>query len=208
MNTTITRIETKLDRIIELLTQIAANPAQASAQASTHTGQPTFCGFVASWQTDLNGYPSYVIDPPTGEIAQRREKQGDVWWSVAEGETYRQILRIAAGESLPPAARWNAPAAQQPQPDDDDDDSDSDSAAADVQVDTDDADEDKADADTLRRLHKLGRQIHGSEWEKIGPQRILVHSDGRATSTDQLTYQEVISLFDELNSQQDQPLSF
>ena len=48
-----------------------------------------------------NGQPTWLI--VDGKQAQRREKQGDVWYSVKliDG-SYEQVLRIPKGEQAPP----------------------------------------------------------------------------------------------------------
>ncbi len=62
---------------------------------------PTFAGYPCSPTTDDNGLPTWLI--VDGKQAQRREKQGDVWYSVKliDG-SYEQMLRIPKGEQVPP----------------------------------------------------------------------------------------------------------
>ena len=62
---------------------------------------PTFAGYPCSPTTDDNGLPTWLI--VDGKQAQRREKQGDVWYSVKliDG-SYEQVLRIPKGEQAPP----------------------------------------------------------------------------------------------------------
>ncbi|MFZ1756808.1 MAG: hypothetical protein WBO46_23175 [Caldilineaceae bacterium] len=65
---------------------------------------PTFCGYPCSPTTDDRGFPTYII--ADGRQVQRREKQGDVWYSWSEGpkedRNYHQVLRIPKGEEVPP----------------------------------------------------------------------------------------------------------
>ena len=64
-----------------------------------HLG-PTFAGYPCSPTVDERGLPTWII--VDGRQAQRREKQGDVWYSVKLGEgEYDQILRIPKGERAP-----------------------------------------------------------------------------------------------------------
>ena len=61
---------------------------------------PTFAGYPCSPTIDERGLPTWII---VGEKqAQRREKQGDVWYSLrlADG-SYDQVLRIPKGEKPP-----------------------------------------------------------------------------------------------------------
>lgn len=64
---------------------------------------PTFAGYPCSPTVDERGLPTWLI--VDGKQAQRREKQGDVWYSVriADG-SYAQVLRIPKGEK-PPAVK-------------------------------------------------------------------------------------------------------
>ncbi len=61
---------------------------------------PSFAGYACSPTVDDRGLPTWII--VEGKQAQRREKQGDVWYSVrlADG-TYAQVLRIPKGEKPP-----------------------------------------------------------------------------------------------------------
>ena len=54
-------------------------------------------GYPCSPTVDERGLPTWII--VGGKQAQRREKQGDAWYSVrlADG-TYAQVLRIPKGE--------------------------------------------------------------------------------------------------------------
>ena len=61
---------------------------------------PTFAGYPCSPTVDASGLPTWIIFE--GKQAQRREKQGDVWYSVRAGEDgYTQVLRIPKGEKAP-----------------------------------------------------------------------------------------------------------
>ncbi len=62
---------------------------------------PTFASYACSPTVDERGLPTWII--VDGKQAQRREKQGDVWYSVklSDGE-YAQVLRIPKGEQAPP----------------------------------------------------------------------------------------------------------
>ncbi len=79
--------------------------AFASGQPSTPgppelAAGPTFAGYPCSPTTDDNGLPTWII--VDGKQAQRREKQGDVWYSVKlMDESYEQVLRIPKGEQAP-----------------------------------------------------------------------------------------------------------
>jgi len=68
------------------------------------TAGPTFCSHSCSVTTDNRGFPTYII--ADGRQVQRREKQGDVWYSWSEGpkdaRIYHQVLRIPKGEEVPP----------------------------------------------------------------------------------------------------------
>ena len=62
---------------------------------------PTFAGYPCSPTVDDQGRPTWIIFE--GKQAQRREKQGDVWYSVrgAGDGDYTQVLRIPKGEKVP-----------------------------------------------------------------------------------------------------------
>jgi hypothetical protein len=61
---------------------------------------PTFAGYACSPTVDGNGLPTWII--VNGKQAQRREKQGDVWYSAKLSDgTYEQVLRIPKGERPP-----------------------------------------------------------------------------------------------------------
>lgn len=58
---------------------------------------PTFAGYPCSPTVDDRGLPTWIIID--GKQAQRREKQGDVWYSVRSADgSYAQVLRIPRGE--------------------------------------------------------------------------------------------------------------
>ena len=64
---------------------------------------PTFAGYPCSPTVDDRGLPTWLI--VDGKQAQRREKQGDVWYSIKRADGgYEQILRIPKGER-PPAVK-------------------------------------------------------------------------------------------------------
>ena len=56
------------------------------------------------------------------------------------------------------------------------------------------------DNPTLRRLHALGRAVHGEQWREVGPARVLAHSDGRAERSEQLSHDEATRLINELTA--------
>lgn len=61
---------------------------------------------------------------------------------------------------------------------------------------------DELDEPTLRQLHALGRAVHGAEgWREKGPERVTAHSDGRATSSAQLSHPEAVRLINELKGE-------
>ena len=61
---------------------------------------PTFAGYPCSPTVDERGLPTWII--VEGKQAQRREKQGDAWYSVRQADgTYAQVLRIPKGEKPP-----------------------------------------------------------------------------------------------------------
>jgi hypothetical protein len=75
--------------------------AEPQGPSATELAQgPSFAGYACSPTVDDRGLPTWII--VEGKQAQRREKQGDVWYSVrlADG-TYAQVLRIPKGEKPP-----------------------------------------------------------------------------------------------------------
>ena len=61
---------------------------------------PSFAGYPCSPTVDDRGLPTWII--VDGKQAQRREKQGDVWYSVRITDgSYAQVLRIPKGEKVP-----------------------------------------------------------------------------------------------------------
>ena len=61
---------------------------------------PTFAGYPCSPTVDERGLPTWIV--VEGKQAQRREKQGDVWYSVKQDDgSYAQVLRIPKGEKMP-----------------------------------------------------------------------------------------------------------
>ena len=80
----------------------AGSEAAASGPSAGELAQgPTFAGYPCSPTVDSQGLPTWIIFE--GKQAQRREKQGDVWYSVraGEGDGYTQVLRIPKGEKAP-----------------------------------------------------------------------------------------------------------
>lgn len=79
----------------------AAHSADAAAgpSAGELAQGPTFAGYPCSPTVDDAGRPTWIIFD--GKQAQRREKQGDVWYSVKVGDEYIQVLRIPKGEKAP-----------------------------------------------------------------------------------------------------------
>ncbi len=78
-----------------------AEAAASGPSAGELASGPTFAGYPCSPTVDAQGLPTWIIFE--GKQAQRREKQGDVWYSVrgaGEGE-YVQVLRIPKGEKAP-----------------------------------------------------------------------------------------------------------
>jgi hypothetical protein len=60
---------------------------------------PTFAGFPCSPTVDDRGLPTWLI--VDGKQALRREKQGDIWYSIKRADdTYEQVLRIPKGEQV------------------------------------------------------------------------------------------------------------
>ncbi|MBE2240928.1 MAG: hypothetical protein IAE81_24290 [Caldilineaceae bacterium] len=61
---------------------------------------PTFAGYPCSPTVDERGFPTWLI--VDGKQAQRREKQGDTWYSVRLPDgSYAQVVRIPKGERVP-----------------------------------------------------------------------------------------------------------
>jgi hypothetical protein len=81
-----------------------AQPGQPALGEQKALTGPTFCGYPCSPTINTAGLPSWII--VDGRQADRHEKQGDTWWSLGEGpkgeRKYRQVLRIAKGETVPP----------------------------------------------------------------------------------------------------------
>lgn len=68
--------------------------------AAPQQAGPTFAGFPCSPTVDAQGLPTWIM--VDGKQAQRREKQGDVWYSAKMPDgTYAQVLRIPKGEKAP-----------------------------------------------------------------------------------------------------------
>lgn len=78
-----------------------AESGAASPGAAELAAGPTFAGYPCSPTVNDAGLPTWLI--VDGKQAQRREKQGDVWYSVKlQDGTYDQVLRIPKGEVPPP----------------------------------------------------------------------------------------------------------
>lgn len=61
---------------------------------------PTFAGYPCSPTVDERGLPTWII--VEGRQAQRREKQGDAWYSLRQADgSYAHVLRIPKGEKPP-----------------------------------------------------------------------------------------------------------
>lgn len=76
----------------------ASQPASLPGAAELDRG-PMFCGYPCSPTVDDRGLPSWIV--VDGRQAMRHEKQGDVWYSVKDGEEFRQVLKIPKGEKAP-----------------------------------------------------------------------------------------------------------
>ena len=72
----------------------------ADSSADEGAFGPTFAGYPCSPTVDERGLPTWLF--VDGKQARRREKQGDIWYSVklADG-SYEQVLRIPKGEQVP-----------------------------------------------------------------------------------------------------------
>jgi hypothetical protein len=77
-----------------------ASPGLTHNNVTKAPNGPTFAGYPCSPTTDERGLPTWII--VEGKQAQRREKQGDVWYSVKQADgNYVQVLRIPKGEKMP-----------------------------------------------------------------------------------------------------------
>ena len=80
-------IEQQLERIADglerLIGFLEAGSGMTLPPAAPNGRHPTFAGFACSWTVDGAGLPSYVITAE-GEIADKHERQGDVWYSVKD----------------------------------------------------------------------------------------------------------------------------
>ena len=78
----------------------AANDGATGPAAAELAQGPTFAGYPCSPTVDDRGLPTWII--VDGVQAQRREKQGDVWYSAKTPDgSYHQVLRIPKGETAP-----------------------------------------------------------------------------------------------------------
>lgn len=74
--------------------------AASGPSAGELASGPTFAGYPCSPTVDDKGLPTWII--VDGRQAARHERQGDVWWSIKDGEgAYIQVLRIPKGEKAP-----------------------------------------------------------------------------------------------------------
>ena len=194
--TQLDRIEEKLDKLLALL-EGGAGQAHGLSPAL-----PTFGGYNCSWTVDREGFPSYIIDPATGEMAHRHSKQDDIWWSCKDESApggYRRILGFTAVElaaGLPGAVSFRLPDEAGPlMSDEADARGQAREAAADrlVSPPQDHAPFEDA-SDALHRLHKIGRQAHGEEWRKVGPEMVQAYTDGRTDSSFDMNPGEVATL--------------
>lgn len=97
-----------------LAEEIAISAGWSAADDASHEAaplpagpnEPTFCGYVCSPTTDDRGLPAWIM--VDGRQAERREKQGDTWWSyrLPDGSYSRHVL-IRKGEQAP--AIWWPP---------------------------------------------------------------------------------------------------
>lgn len=80
-----------------------ADAAPAGPSVAELTAGPTFCGYACSPGVNAAGFPTWIL--ADGQQAQRREKQGDVWYSVKlpDGQ-YERKLHFRAGEQVPAVA--------------------------------------------------------------------------------------------------------
>ena len=147
--------------------------------APTHsTNLPTFCGYLASWVIDDDGFPSYVIDPETGEQAKRVESDGDVWWTIKdenEKTGYRHIVNISKSEKkmLPEGAKWKPPRAD----------------TTEVEMPT---------PAQIERVLAAGLRTHSDKWPQLSSELSLAFSDGRTEKLSELTAWEIMALTAEL----------
>ena len=77
-----------------------ADTAPTGPSAKELAAGPTFAGYPCSPTVNDAGIPTWIL--VNGQQAQRREKQGDVWFSAKVGEgQYETVLRIPKGEKPP-----------------------------------------------------------------------------------------------------------
>lgn len=99
----------RVEKFTAYLAHRGWEPAQSTViqqgtppSAAELSSGPTFCGYACSPTVDDRGLPSWII--VDGHQATRHEKQGDVWYSFRDGDTYIQVLRIPKGEKAPAVA--------------------------------------------------------------------------------------------------------
>ena len=80
-------VERQLERIADgidwLILAIEGARVPAVSEAAGTRAYPTFCGLACAWTVDGAGFPGYVVTAD-GEIADKHERQGDVWYSVKD----------------------------------------------------------------------------------------------------------------------------
>ncbi len=206
------RIADGIERLI--LTIEGARAAAPASAVAGPGGHPTFCGLACAWTVDAAGFPGYVVTAD-GEIADKHERQGDVWYSVKDEQAaggYRRVLTIKAGETLPDAARFRLPDATRPDPAALQTYQNGAQTAPDEPPPTEQAPEppdpanpfEMIDAVQLRRLHELGRAVYGDAWVATGPQLVLAASDGRTDRSADLSDAEGRRMIADLTAQQPQ----
>ena len=78
----------------------SVNQQEQGPSATELANGPTFAGYPCSPTVDERGLPTWII--VDGKQAQRRDKQGDVWYSLRMVDgNYVQVLRIPKGEKTP-----------------------------------------------------------------------------------------------------------
>lgn len=218
-------IERQLERIADglerLIGALSAGGGITLPAAGPNGRHPAFAGFACSWTVDGAGLPSYVITAD-GEIADKHERQGDVWYSVKDEQAsggYRRVLTIKAGETLPDAARFQLPdastAAENGSPGhkagtDTPDTAERPSGGPQAASGGPDATSEApdpgnpfamADELQLQRLHEAGRAVYGAGWEATGPAMVIAYSDGRTERSRELSDAEIRTLIADLHEQ-------
>ena len=79
---------------------VVAESSASTPGAAELAAGPSFAGYPCSPTVDDAGLPTWII--VDGKQAQRREKQGDVWYSIKlQDGSYERILTIPKGEQAP-----------------------------------------------------------------------------------------------------------